>query len=256
METKRCSRCGEVKDVGEFYYSKASKDHCFCRCKKCDKEYKKEYFKLHPEKLKERNRKYRKYKPVSELTQEELAKERKRDRIRYARRHNTTIEELDKKKEEVMLKRDAEIQRKEAYKEMHRNRMIVNAFLYVLKKIRYIFVVIERYEENKRKEKRKYQRLYKRRYRKEKNKDKIELHRKEKAREYYQLHRKEKLLYGREYYQNGAGREKGRLMRERIDDCYIRGQLVASGFPKDGITQDLIDFKRVYLQLKREIKKQ
>lgn len=43
---------------------------------------------------------------------------------------------------------------------------------------------------------------------------------------------------------------------ERRKNGYASSLLVRSGFPKESITQDLIDFKRVQIQLKREIKRQ
>lgn len=42
METKRCSKCGKVKPVSEFYGNEAknyrTKDKLDCYCKKCRKE--------------------------------------------------------------------------------------------------------------------------------------------------------------------------------------------------------------------------
>ena len=43
METKKCSKCGEIKPVGEFNKSKSSKDGLFAWCKSCQKQYKKKY---------------------------------------------------------------------------------------------------------------------------------------------------------------------------------------------------------------------
>jgi len=53
--TKRCSRCGIVKFVSEFYKNKKNKkDELFYRCKECVKKYSKKCYKNNPEKIKER----------------------------------------------------------------------------------------------------------------------------------------------------------------------------------------------------------
>lgn len=43
METKKCSKCGEVKSVEEFNKGKFYKDGFYYKCKSCEKEYNKEY---------------------------------------------------------------------------------------------------------------------------------------------------------------------------------------------------------------------
>lgn len=39
MDTKRCSKCREVKSISEFGKDRGSKDELHSRCKECDKEY-------------------------------------------------------------------------------------------------------------------------------------------------------------------------------------------------------------------------
>lgn len=46
-ETKRCSRCGQVKPIGDFYRDKTSKDGLANWCKECHKEVRKEYYAKH-----------------------------------------------------------------------------------------------------------------------------------------------------------------------------------------------------------------
>jgi len=69
METKKCSKCGEVKAVSEFNKNKNRKDGLHTYCKKCVKQYyqvnkektleqKKQYRQANKEKIKERKKKY------------------------------------------------------------------------------------------------------------------------------------------------------------------------------------------------------
>ena len=75
METKKCSKCGEVKPINEFYKQKSHKDglNSYCKCcmnkkieewrKKHSKEYKeikKKYNKKHSKEYKEYQNKYKK----------------------------------------------------------------------------------------------------------------------------------------------------------------------------------------------------
>ena len=41
MSTKKCSKCGEVKNFSEFYSRKKSLDGLRCNCKSCDSVYNK-----------------------------------------------------------------------------------------------------------------------------------------------------------------------------------------------------------------------
>ena len=68
METKQCTKCGEVKEISEFHKKKAGRHS---HCKSCVKEYykanadkikeyKKEYYKANADKIKEYKKEYRK----------------------------------------------------------------------------------------------------------------------------------------------------------------------------------------------------
>lgn len=63
---KRCTKCGEIKDVGEFYKAKRTKDGLRPECKECSREVYKEYRENNPEKVRERSKKYRENNPEKE----------------------------------------------------------------------------------------------------------------------------------------------------------------------------------------------
>ena len=56
---KRCIKCGDVKFIDEFCIHKSSKDGLASLCKKCAKEYNKEYWAKNKDKFKERGKEYR-----------------------------------------------------------------------------------------------------------------------------------------------------------------------------------------------------
>jgi len=51
METKKCSKCGEIKPVGEFSKRKDSKDGLRGRCKECELAYHREYSESHKKEM-------------------------------------------------------------------------------------------------------------------------------------------------------------------------------------------------------------
>lgn len=51
MTTKVCPKCGEEKDITEFYVKNDSKDGRDCKCKSCAKKYNEEYRSKNQEKL-------------------------------------------------------------------------------------------------------------------------------------------------------------------------------------------------------------
>lgn len=60
METKKCSTCGEVKPINEFYKQRDRKDGLSPRCKCCKNKKQKEYYEKHFKKIKEYNKKWKK----------------------------------------------------------------------------------------------------------------------------------------------------------------------------------------------------
>lgn len=58
MTTKKCTKCGKIKPLNEFYNSKAEKDGKQTYCKDCQKVHDDEYKKGNEEKLKKYNKKY------------------------------------------------------------------------------------------------------------------------------------------------------------------------------------------------------
>jgi len=56
---KRCIKCGDVKFIDEFHIHESSKDGLAPLCKKCTKEYNKEYWAKNKDKFKERGKEYR-----------------------------------------------------------------------------------------------------------------------------------------------------------------------------------------------------
>lgn len=49
---KRCSKCGQIKPISEFYKRKSSKDGLYSYCKQCDKSMKAYYYQTHKGKIK------------------------------------------------------------------------------------------------------------------------------------------------------------------------------------------------------------
>lgn len=85
MNTKECTKCGEVKELSEFYKNKHAKDGYYWKCKACTKKYtaenkkrKSEYDKKYREKNKDKLKEQRK--EYQENNKEKIAKQR---RIHY-----------------------------------------------------------------------------------------------------------------------------------------------------------------------------
>lgn len=58
IETKKCSKCGEVKQVSDFNKNKSNKDGYNGRCKLCIKKYKKEHYQINKDYIKNKSRKW------------------------------------------------------------------------------------------------------------------------------------------------------------------------------------------------------
>ena len=61
---KRCSKCGQVKPIGDFYRNKRAKDGLISYCKQCNKEYQAEWSTNHKENVKAKNAKWRSKNPT------------------------------------------------------------------------------------------------------------------------------------------------------------------------------------------------
>jgi hypothetical protein len=97
METKKCSKCGEVKSVKEFDKGKRSKDGLRSQCKSCrkqyhaqhkeeKKQYRKQYYEQHKEEVKQKNKQY----------YEQHKEEAKQKNKQYKERHKEEIEQICK----------------------------------------------------------------------------------------------------------------------------------------------------------------
>jgi len=63
MEEKKCSKCGKIKPVGEFYKNKEYVTGITSQCKKCHSQNLKRYYRTHRAKFVEKARKWRKANP-------------------------------------------------------------------------------------------------------------------------------------------------------------------------------------------------
>jgi hypothetical protein len=91
MATKVCSKCGEEKDVGEFY-----RRHC--QCKECMKEYQKEY--RNTDKSKEYQKEYQREYRKKDGYRERQKKYRKTDKSKeYQKEYQRAYRKTDKGKE-------------------------------------------------------------------------------------------------------------------------------------------------------------
>lgn len=85
MEFKTCSKCREVKPISEFHKNKSHKDDHANQCKNCRIEEKKRYRENNLERIRERDRTYRKNNPEKEINWRENNREniKKYNRIYY-----------------------------------------------------------------------------------------------------------------------------------------------------------------------------
>ena len=63
MENKRCTKCGEVKELSEFNKRKGAKDGFYGHCKACKKIYSEKWYKGNTEKHRVAVAKWAKRKP-------------------------------------------------------------------------------------------------------------------------------------------------------------------------------------------------
>lgn len=130
MKYKRCSKCGEVKPITEFYRDKTSKDgYCYC-CKRCKLVYAKKYNKEHKQEVIERNKKYRE-EHREEITKqskkyyEENKEKRTKYSREYAKNNKDKIAERKKRYRKENIEKISEYQKK--YREEHRDELLAKA---------------------------------------------------------------------------------------------------------------------------------
>lgn len=124
---KKCKKCGETKELFDFYKSKRYKDGHLNKCKKCESERSLNYYKENREdQMKKKRERYytnheenlRKKREYDELNREEVnrkAKERYHNNLEYAR-------EYYKNNKEVILKRNKKwrLENPERFRELTR----------------------------------------------------------------------------------------------------------------------------------------
>lgn len=96
METKICTKCGEVKELDLFHADKSRKDGKYSQCKECKREAARKWRLENPEKVREHDRKWRLENPekVREIHSEwrlenrEKVKKKGREAARKWRREN------------------------------------------------------------------------------------------------------------------------------------------------------------------------
>ena len=116
---KKCTKCGVVKSLDEFYNRKDSKDGKQFRCKICNKKYKennrekvnkysKEYYKEYNKEYKEYNKEYYKKNKeyYKEYNKEYKKKNKKKSKIYYQKNKERLIEYNKKWRENNTKKRD------------------------------------------------------------------------------------------------------------------------------------------------------
>lgn len=96
METKKCYKCGEIKDTTNFNKRSDTKDGLKPECKVCQTAYRKYYYKKHSKKEKQRSIDYNKAhrKERLELNQDYYKKFKRRELARiktYQRKHKKEI---------------------------------------------------------------------------------------------------------------------------------------------------------------------
>ena len=73
---KICSRCGQVKPIGDFYRNKRAKDGLMSYCKQCNKEYQAEWSTNHKENFKANSAKWRAKNPTYNAEYHQANKEK------------------------------------------------------------------------------------------------------------------------------------------------------------------------------------
>ena len=122
MDKKKCSKCGEEKELSEFHKAKQNKDGYRGSCKDCVKEYKKEYRKNNKEYNKEYCKEY--YENNKEKRKEyykEWFKNNKEYRKEYYKNNKEKVKEYKSKNKEKINKRIRERKQSEPLFKMKSN---------------------------------------------------------------------------------------------------------------------------------------
>jgi hypothetical protein len=116
---KKCTKCGVVKSLDEFFNDKSKKDGKQSRCKDCDKEYKennkeynktsRKYYENNKEKIKNANKKYREKNKEKIKNANKKYKEKNKEKIKNA---NKKYREKNKEKKREYLKKYLKERRK------------------------------------------------------------------------------------------------------------------------------------------------
>ena len=89
---KTCSKCGAVKELGEFHTRKTASDGRMSQCKEC----RREYYAAAPDKVKARSAKWRKDNPerYAELCKARSKRNSENEKIRHAVRYSQKSDEF------------------------------------------------------------------------------------------------------------------------------------------------------------------
>ena len=83
---KRCSGCGVVKPLGDFYRDRTKPDGRVSRCKECRSAYKRRYYEENRDKIAERSRRYYEENRDKVMERHRRYREENRDKVRECQR--------------------------------------------------------------------------------------------------------------------------------------------------------------------------
>jgi hypothetical protein len=118
---KKCSKCGKIKLLTEFYKDRTKKDGLRSACKVCCKEDDKRYYKNNPEKVRERNRIWRENNPEYD---KEYYKNNSEKIKEYCKKYRKNNVEKDKENNKKWVKNNPEkvkIYRRKTYIKQSKN---------------------------------------------------------------------------------------------------------------------------------------
>lgn len=84
--TKRCSKCGQEKLLGEFYRHPETRDGLFSRCKSCLGEYNRSWQRAHPEKVSAKTHRWQRRNPEKNSASTRRWKQANPEKIRESDR--------------------------------------------------------------------------------------------------------------------------------------------------------------------------